>query len=131
MSPFACMRRVLVIFLVLLFPLNVFALSLSVATMPAAALAQAAGAKDRLHVPPALADAGAVSGDDTGSSDTGSGDRGDIDPDEPPAGGDIHYIVGHAGCLHIAGLSSAAPALHDAASRCHSVPPPVKPPRAA
>jgi len=126
MSPFACMRRVLVIFLVLLFPLNVFALSLSVATMPAAALAQAAGAKDHVHVAAALADAGDVADDDTGS-----GDPGDIDPDEPPAGADIHYIVGHAGCLHIAGLSSAAPALHDAASRCHSVPPPVKPPRAA
>jgi len=126
MSPFACMRRVLVIFLVLLFPLNVFALSLSVATMPAAALAQAADAKDRVHVPAALADAGQVSADDTGA-----GDPGDIDPDEPPAGADIHYIVGHAGCLHIAGLSSASPALHDAAPRCHSVPPPVKPPRAA
>ncbi|TQK11975.1 hypothetical protein FBX97_1927 [Herbaspirillum sp. SJZ107] len=126
MSPFACMRRVLVIFLVLLFPLNVFALSLSVATMPAAALAQAAGAKDRVHVAAALADAGDVADDDAGS-----GDPGDIDPDEPPAGADIHYIVGHAGCLHIAGLSSASPALHDAAPRCHSVPPPVKPPRAA
>ncbi|WP_141830678.1 hypothetical protein [Herbaspirillum sp. SJZ107] len=120
------MRRVLVIFLVLLFPLNVFALSLSVATMPAAALAQAAGAKDRVHVAAALADAGDVADDDAGS-----GDPGDIDPDEPPAGADIHYIVGHAGCLHIAGLSSASPALHDAAPRCHSVPPPVKPPRAA
>jgi len=126
MSPIACMRRVLVIFLVLLFPLNVFALSLSVATMPAAALAQAADANDRVHVPAALADAGEVSADDTGA-----GDPGDIDPDEPPAGADIHYIVGHAGCLHIAGLSSASPALHDAAPRCHSVPPPVKPPRAA
>ncbi|WP_323144968.1 hypothetical protein [Massilia phyllosphaerae] len=128
MSSTPCMRRVLVIFLVLLFPLNVLALSLSVATMhvatmPAAVLAQAADANDRVHVPAALA--GDVADDD---DDAGPGD---IDPDEPPAGADIHYIVGHAGCLHIAGLSSASPALHDAAPRCHSVPPPVKPPRAA
>ena len=122
------MRRALVIFLVLLFPLNVFALSLSVATMPAAALAQAADAKERVHAPAALADSDlrAISGCDDACNDPG-----DIDPDEPPAGADLHYIVGHAGCLHRAGLSSASPALHDAAPRCHSVPPPVKPPRVA
>jgi len=133
MSAIPRMRRVLVIFLVLLFPLNVFALSLSVATMgvatmPAAALAQAADAKDRVHVPAALADAGDASDGDIGAND---GDPGDIDPDEPPAGADLHYIVGHAGGLHLAGLSGASSALHDAAPRCHSVAPPVKPPRAA
>ncbi|RYE96707.1 MAG: hypothetical protein EOO78_20755 [Oxalobacteraceae bacterium] len=136
MSAISCMRRVLVLFLVLLFPLNVFALSLSVSTMhvctmrvasmPAAAPTQAADAKDRVHVPAALADPG-----DVPDGDPGTGDPGDIDPDEPPAGADIHYIVGQAGCLHIAGLSSTPPAPHDAAPRCHAVAPPVKPPRAA
>ena len=129
MSPIPCMRRVLVIFLVLLFPLNVFALSLSVATLPAAAVALAADAQERVHAPGAAqpdSDAGNAFGCDGGCSDPG-----DIDPDEPPAGADIHYIVDLAGGLQFAGLSGTSPALHDAAPRCRAVPPPVKPPRAA
>jgi len=119
----AAMRRVLVIFLVLLFPLNVFALSMSAAT-----LAQPAGAKAHVHALAAAADDGA--GSDAGS-DSGGNDPNDIDPDEPPSGADLHYIVGQAGCLQFAGLAGAAVALHDAAPRCHAVPPPIKPPRAA
>jgi hypothetical protein len=71
------MRRALVIFLVLLFPLNVFALSLSVATMPAAALAQAADAKERVHAPAALADSDlrAISGCDDACNDPATSTR--------------------------------------------------------
>jgi hypothetical protein len=116
------MRRALVIFLILLFPLNVFALSMSAAT-----LAQPAGTHER-----AGAAAAQVAGDlDDDFGGDGGCDPGDIDPDEPPAGADLHYIVGHAGGLHVAGWSRAAAALHDAAPRCHAVAPPVKPPRAA
>jgi hypothetical protein len=118
------MRRVLVIFLILLYPLNVFALSMS-----AASLAQPADAAERVHAP---ADAGL--GDASGGAtdcDGGCDIDFDIDPDEPHSGADLHYIVGQGGCLQAAGLGACAVALHDAAPRCHSIPPPVKPPRAA
>lgn len=130
MSPLSflppALRRVLVIFLALLFPLNVFALSMSAAT-----LVQPAGAKAHVHAMAAVADdgAGGDAGSDTGGNDPK--DPNDIDPDEPPSGADLHYIVGQAGSLQFAGLAGSAAALHDAAPRCHSVPPPVKPPRAA
>jgi hypothetical protein len=117
------LRRALVVFLILLFPLNVFALSMSAAT-----LVHPAGTHERVDA--AAAQAAGADLDD-GFAGDGSGDPGDIDPDEPPAGADLHYIVGHAGGLHVAGLSRAAAALHDAAPRCHAVAPPVKPPRAA
>lgn len=118
------MRRVIVIFLILLFPLNVFALSLSAAT-----LAQSVDVAERVHALAAQADAAA---DDTGDAGDDSCEHGcDIDPDEPPAGADLHYIVGHHGGLHFAGPATAAPPLHDAAPRCHSIAPPIKPPRAA
>lgn len=109
------MRRVLVIFLILLFPLNVFALSMSAASLPAA-LQQA-------EVP------GHVLAADVGGADTDTDI--DIDPDEPPAGADLHYIVCRGGALQFAAPAAAAPALHDPAPPSHAIPPPVKPPRAA
>lgn len=116
------MRRVLVIFLILLFPLNVFALSMS-----AASPWQHGDAKAQVHA--ALADAGQTggAGDDSGGGNVDL----DIDPDEPPSAGDLHYIFGHGASLQFTCLPSRAVPLHDAAPYCHALPPPVKPPRAA
>ena len=109
------MRRILVIFLILLFPLNVFALSLSVST------AQQGGATK--HATTVLsADAGA---------DADAEARGDVDPDEPPSVADLHDLVNQERALHLAGpCAGAAPPLHTARDGL-SLPPPVKPPRLA
>lgn len=122
------MRRVLVIFLILLYPLNVLALS--------TALVQHGHATERV-----LAQATAPDGDPaTGSAtelatglaaaldcDTSC----DIDPDEPPPGADLHSILGRTHCLRPAGLWGIAAPPHDAALQRRSIPPPVKPPRLA
>lgn len=98
------MRRAFVIFLILLFPLNVFALSMSVSSMGE-------------HVmTPALADAG---------SDQ---PLGDLDPDEPPSGMDFHDSVYAAGPSAPAlppdgSVSSHVPIRHGLAPF-----PPIKPP---
>jgi hypothetical protein len=75
------MRRVFVIFLALLFPLNVFALSMSVASMETAGAARHAAS-------PVSVDA-VVHFADMVDGDTAC----DIDPDEPPAGMDFHDSV--------------------------------------
>lgn len=68
------MRRAFVIFLILLFPLNVFALSMSVSSIQQAEAvehvlaAPAGGAHDQVPL-------------------------GDVDPDEPPSGMDFHDSV--------------------------------------
>jgi len=120
------MRRVLVIFLILLFPLNVFALSMS-----AASPWQHGDAKAQPHA--ALADAGQDEGaaDDSCSGNGGCNVDLDIDPDEPPSAGDLHYIFGDGASLQFTCLPSRAVPLHDAAPYCHALPPPVKPPRTA
>ncbi|WP_338764259.1 hypothetical protein [Massilia sp. METH4] len=69
------MRRLFVIFLALLFPLNVYALSMSVSSMQGGVPAQAPE-----HLV-ALADAVVIDADF------------DLDPDEPPAGMDFHDTV--------------------------------------
>jgi hypothetical protein len=107
------MRRILVIFLILLFPLNVFALSLSVSS------AQGGGAHE--HAIAALA----VDGGQDAES------RGDVDPDEPPSVADLHDLVNQERPLHLAGPCAGAVPLHDPAPRGHAFPPPVKPPRLA
>lgn len=109
------MRRLLVIFLILLFPLNVLALSMSVAlpqSQPDSAAAQVTVA----------APAGDAFAGDTKS---------DIDPDEPPSVAELHDLVNQERCLHLAGLHAGAVPPHDAAPTCHSFPPPIKPPRLA
>jgi hypothetical protein len=107
------MRRVLVIFLILLFPLNVFALSMSAASP---------WPQEEAKVQVAFADSNQVDGADVDL---------DIDPDEPPSAGDFHYIVGHGAALQFTCLPSRAAPLHDAPPYCHAIPPPIKPPRAA
>lgn len=105
------MRRILVIFLVLLFPLNVMALSMSVSTQQ-----QESGA---VH-------AGLASGD------AFQGDRNaDVDPDEPPAAAELHDFMHHDGCLQLPAFGAAALAPPLAAACRLSLPPPDKPPRLA
>ena len=103
------MRRVFVIFLILLFPLNVLALSMSVSSDR-----QAAAVEHVMH-----ADAGI---------DVDQPSLGELDPDEPPSGMDFHDTVSREG--------QAAPALPFDGSVSPHVPfrhglapfPPIKPP---
>jgi hypothetical protein len=113
------MRRAFVIFLILLFPFNVFALSMSATSAGAAGSAMQAAA---------MADATVA--DDGGLSADGAGDI-DPDPDEPPAGAELHYIVGQDGLQAFDGRAAAVFGPHDAAPHSHAIAPPVRPPRRA
>lgn len=105
------MRRLLVIFLILLFPLNVLALSISVST------AQPDGAHTHASMT---------------SSDAFQGNaNADIDPDEPPSVADLHDLVHQDTRLNLAGLRAAAVPQHAAPPYRLSLPPPDKPPRRA
>jgi hypothetical protein len=111
------MRRAFVIFLILLFPLNVFALSMSVSSI------QQANAIE--HVMTSPADSGSESGSEWG---TGQPPLGDLDPDEPPSGMDFHDSVYGEGELPPAlppdgSISSHVPLRHGLAPF-----PPIKPP---
>jgi hypothetical protein len=101
------MRRAFVIFLILLFPLNVFALSMSVASMQQAGVsAHAAVAADALAMP-------AI---------------GDVDADEPPAGHDFHDSVNEAGRPQPAVLPDRLPPPHSPLRQGLAPVPPIKPP---
>ncbi|MFC4931579.1 hypothetical protein [Massilia sp. GCM10023247] len=118
------MRRLFVVFLILLFPLNVLALSLSASSMqqggaPVSA-ASAASAETAASDAPAVSAAG-------GPADGQAG--GDIDPDEPPSSGDLHEPVDEPGRLRLAALSGGplapyTPPLHDHPSFAPIKPPP-------
>lgn len=115
------MRRVFVIFLILLFPLNVLALSMSASSMQQASVA-APSACAQAAAGDFLADSAS-----TGPSDGQAG--GDIDPDEPPSSGDFHEPVDQHGGLRLplppAGpLAPYAPPLHDHPSFAPIKPPP-------
>lgn len=107
------MRRAFVIFLILLFPLNVFALSMSVSSMQAGAVQ-------------GLTAAGDAAADGTGVPDIQA--MGDPDSDEPPAGYDFQDSLNEEGRLQPAALSGRSrPALLP--SRRGLAPfPPIKPP---
>lgn len=118
------MRRAFVIFLILLFPLNVLALSWSVATEPAAATTQAeAQARVQAKAPAADTDSLFATLFD---ADTTL----DLDPDEPPSM-DLHDIVNHDASLQFTTLPGRTACRHDARRHCLSIPPPVRPPRQA
>lgn len=117
------MRRALVLFLILLFPLNVLALTTSLVQHGHAA--QRLDARAPIVAPAdADADAGLAAALDCDTSC-------DIDPDEPPAAGDLHTVLNEALRLQPAGLSGTAAPPPDAARHCRAIPPPVKPPRSA
>ena len=100
------MRRLLVIFLILLFPLNVLALSTSVASMheDAAGLSLVADEFECRDVC-------------------------DLDPDEPPTAGDMNGIVDRPAAPCHTGSTGRAAMPHDARPPCHATSPPVPPPR--
>jgi hypothetical protein len=107
------MRRAFVIFLILLFPLNVLALSMSVSSMQS-------GAVHSLS----------VSGDAAVDATDAPGIQamGDPDSDEPPAGYDFHDSVNEEGRLQPAALAGRSrPALLPA-QRGLAPFPPIKPP---
>ena len=111
------MRRVLVIVLVLLFPLNVFALSMS------ASLLQAGFA-------PAPTETAASAPDIQAGQGLSCALACDLDPDEPPGHQDLHDIVHVDAAQRMAGPADRAAFSHDASRPGYSPPPPVKPPRA-
>jgi len=100
-----CIRRFFVIFLILLFPLNVFALSMSVSTAQ-------------------QGDSAVLLIDDSAKGEA----RGDVDPDEPPSVADLHDIVNHEASLRLATWPAGVLPPHDAAPHSQSLPPPLKPP---
>lgn len=104
------MRRAFVIFLILLFPLNVFALSMSVASMP----------QDGASLHPVQAVLAAEAPD--------SPSIGDIDADEPPAGYDFHDSVNEAERLRPAVLPDRSPPPHPPVRQGRAPVPPIKPP---
>ena len=105
------MRRAFVIFLILLFPLNVFALSMSVSSMQSGAVQHVTLAAD---------------GDAMGAPDMQA--MGDPDSDEPPAGYDFHDSVNEEGRLQSAALPGRSrPALLPP-PRGRAPFPPIKPP---
>lgn len=107
------MRRLFVIFLILLFPLNVLALSMSVST------AQPDGAHTHAS----------MTGSDAFQANANA--NADIDPDEPPSVADLHDLVHQDTRLNLAGLRAAAVPQHAAPPDRLSLPPPDKPPRRA
>lgn len=109
------MRRALVIFLILLFPLNVLALSMSVS-----AIGQA-GATE--HVNPAPAADPVADADATGHQSIG-----DLDPDEPPGGTDFHDLVHEEGRVQPAALPDSSIASRLPSRRGREPFPPIKPP---
>ena len=128
------MRRVFVICLILLFPLNVLALSLSAATLQwagAPAHADTVGAPSATaFVTPAVSTVVI----DSAAADHGAGSDCrtlcDLDPDEPPSGADFHDSVNkesRAQFLHPPGWAAAptAPAHHGRSSAPPTKPPPI------
>ena len=108
------MRRVFLIFLILLFPLNVFALSMSAASM------QQAGAG---------APVAAVWTDEAAAIDAPApASIVDIDADEPPAGHDFHDSVNDVGRPLPAVLPDRSPAPHPPLRQGRAPVPPIKPP---
>ena len=102
------MRRLLVIFLILLFPLNVLALSLSASSMQ-----QECPAQHALSL-------------EAGAADVQGG--GDIDPDEPPASGDFHETVDAHSRLRFAVLPGWSAAPYAPPTHVHPSFAPIKPP---
>lgn len=114
------MRRVLVIVLILLFPLNVFALSMSASLLQAAT----ASAPEPAHAPsPALFT------DLQADQALACALACDVDPDEPPGHQDLHDIVYVETAPRLAGPASPTAPSHDASRPFDSPAPPIKPPR--
>lgn len=100
------MRRVLVIFLILLFPLNVAALC-----MTAAAVQQPASEAEHVYM-----------------ADAADWDNPDIDTDEPPASADCHDSMNERIRLRFPVLPACAPSAYAPPGYLQPSFPPLKPP---
>ncbi|MGJ9418034.1 hypothetical protein ACHAC9_09745 [Massilia sp. CMS3.1] len=109
------MRRAFVIFLILLFPLNVFALSTSVSSVQQAAMTQYGGVS-----------AGDLIADTEVAPEMQS--MGDPDADEPPSGMDFHDTVNEEGHWQSTILPGRSLASQLPSRRGLAPFPPVKPP---
>jgi hypothetical protein len=120
------MRRVFVICLILLLPLNMFALAMAASAMLPPEPSQRVTTSEplvQLASAPVFADAYLPDNYDCQSSC-------DIDPDEPPAGADVHDAVNEELSLRLAdvrGGVSAPPSLSHPSQFRHPL---FKPPRA-
>ncbi|GEM_PF-888154 len=127
------MRRFFVICLTLLLPLNMFALAMAASAMqPAAATEHVTPSEVLIHTAALGTDAAVPLFADaylSGAYDCLSAC--DIDPDEPPAGADVHDSVHEELGLQLSGLPGGAIAPPSPPRANHSSFPPLKPPREA
>lgn len=125
------MRRFFVICLTLLLPLNMFALAMAASAMQPAAATEHVTPSEVLILTAALeTDAAVPLFADAylgGSYDCQAGC--DIDPDEPPAGADVHDSVYEDLGLQLPGVPGGAVAPRAPPRPSHSSLPPLKPPR--
>ena len=121
------MRRVLVIVLVLLFPLNVFALSMS-ASLLQAATASAPPSEPGFSTSTVYAQS--IGADLPTDVALTCALACDVDPDEPPGHQDLHDIVYVETAPRLAGPASPTTPGHEASRPFDSPAPPIKPPRA-
>jgi hypothetical protein len=120
------MRRVFVICLILLLPLNMFALAMAASAMLPPEPMQSAVTSEPLvglTSAPVFADAYLPDNYDCQASC-------DIDPDEPPAGADVHDAVNEDLSLRLANVRGGVPAPPSLSHPSQSWHPLLKPPRA-
>jgi len=120
------MRRVFVICLILLLPLNMFALAMAASAMLPPAPSQRAADAAPVVQPmsaPVFADAYLPDNYDCQASC-------DIDPDEPPAGADVHDTINEELSLRLADVRGGVPAPPFPSHASRSWHPLFKPPRA-
>ena len=118
------MRRVFVICLILLLPLNMFALAMAASAMLPPEPAQRVIASEPLVLTtaPVFADAYLPDNYDCQASC-------DIDPDEPPAGADVHDTINEEISLRLADVRGGVPAPPSLSHPSQSWHPLLKPPR--
>jgi len=128
------MRRVFVICLILLLPLNMFALAMAASAMLPADASQRALATEisghLVQVAPAPVFADSYLPDAYLPDNYDCQASCDIDPDEPPAGADVHDSVNEDLALRLATICGGALAPPSLSHPSHSWHPLLKPPRA-
>ena len=120
------MRRVFVICLILLLPLNMFALAMAASAMlPPEQVQRSIAAEPLVELAsaPVFADAYLPDNYDCQTNC-------DIDPDEPPAGADVHDTINEELSLRLADVRGGVPAPPFLSHASRSWHPLLKPPRA-
>ena len=123
------MRRFIVICLTLLLPLNMFALAMAASAMQPAATQHVTPSEVLIHTAALETDAAVPLFADAylGGNDCQSAC--DIDPDEPPAGADVHDSVHEDLGLLLPGAPGGAIMPPAPPRASHASFPPLKPPR--